>query len=142
MTQRQLNRFKVISLVIEGKVTMAEAAEDLKLNQHQIIRLKKGVIEQGPGFLKHKGCGRKPNQAIPEELAKVITSLKQSDIYAGANFLHFRKLLEEHESIQISYTPLYRVKAYFHSSAGTASSMGIYPKAMECGCARKGFPLI
>lgn len=109
MTQTQLNRFKVISLVIEGKATIAEAADDLKLSQRQIIRLKKGVMEQGPGFLIHKGCGRKPSHAIPEELAKVIISLKQSDLYAGANFLHFRDILEEHEGIQISYTPLYRI---------------------------------
>lgn len=109
MTQTQLNRYKVLSLVIEGKATIADAAIDLKLSERQVIRLKKGVQEHGPSFLIHKNCGRKPSHAIPDELAKSIISLKQSDRYTKANFLHFRDLLEEHENIKISYTPLYQI---------------------------------
>lgn len=109
MTQKQLNRYKVISLVIEKKLTIAEAANDLGLSERQIIRLKKGVIKHGPGFLIHKNSGRKPSHAIPDELEEQIISLKKSDLYAKANFLHFRDLLEEHENIKISYTPLYRI---------------------------------
>lgn len=109
MTQTQLNRFKVISLVIEGKATIAEAAEDLKLSTRQVIRLKQGVKEFGPDFLIHKGTGRKPSHAVAEDLEKTIISLKQAEPYLNANFLHFRDLLEEHEKIQISYTPLYRI---------------------------------
>lgn len=109
MTQTQLNRFKVISLVIEGKATLAEAAEDLKLSERQVKRLKKGVKEQGPGFLIHSNTGRKPSHAVSEKLKEMIISLKQADPYVGANFLHFKELLEEHEKIQISYTPLYKI---------------------------------
>lgn len=109
MTQTQLNRFKVISLVIEGKATVAEAAEDLKLSERQVKRLKKGVKEQGPEFLIHSNTGRKPSHAVSEELKEIIISLKQAEPYVGANFYHFRDLLEEHEKIEISYTPLYKI---------------------------------
>ena len=67
MTQKQLNRYRIISLVIEGKVTVTEAAEDLKLSERQVKRLKKGVKEHGPGFLIHGNTGRKPSHAIPEK---------------------------------------------------------------------------
>ncbi len=52
MTQKQLNRFKVLSLVIEGKVTIQEAAEDLDLSERQIKRLKKECNnrDQNPSF--------------------------------------------------------------------------------------------
>jgi predicted transcriptional regulator len=58
MSQKQLNRFNVISMAIEGKVTIREAAERLGLSERQVIRLKKGVINEGPAFLIHKNIGR------------------------------------------------------------------------------------
>jgi transposase len=109
MTQKQLNRYRIISLVIEGKVTVTEAAEDLKLSERQVKRLKKGVKEHGPGFLIHGNTGRKPSHAIPEKLKETIISLKQKEPYAEANFCHFKELLEEREKIEISYTPLYKI---------------------------------
>ncbi len=63
MTQKQLNRFKVLSLVIEGKVTIQQAAEDLDLSERQIKRLKKGVQQQGPESLIHSNTGRKPSRS-------------------------------------------------------------------------------
>lgn len=109
MTQTQLNRYKIISLVIEGKATVSEAAEDLKLSERQVKRLKKGVKEQGPAFLIHSNTGRKPSHAVSKELKETIVSLKQAEPYVGANFLYFQELLEEHEKIVISYTPLYKI---------------------------------
>lgn len=109
MTQTQLNRYRIISLVIEGKATVTEAAEDLKLSERQVKRLKKGVKENGPDFLIHSNTGRKPSHAVSEELKEIIISLKQTEPYVGANFYHFRDLLEEQEKIEISYTPLYKI---------------------------------
>ncbi|GAW32900.1 helix-turn-helix domain-containing protein, partial [Carboxydocella sp. JDF658] len=48
MTQEQLNRYKVISSLIDGKLSISEAAMSLGLSERQIKRLKKGVMEQGP----------------------------------------------------------------------------------------------
>jgi|GEM_PF-6919054 hypothetical protein len=41
-------------MTIEGKITTREAAESLGLSERQIIRLKKGVMYEGPAFLIHK----------------------------------------------------------------------------------------
>ena len=54
MSQKQLHRFSVISMALEAKVTVSEAAKCLGLSERQIKRLKKGVREQGPAFLIHK----------------------------------------------------------------------------------------
>jgi len=111
MSQKQLNRYNVISMVIENKLTISEAAEKLGLSERQVKRLKKGVIEEGPAFLIHKNTGRKPAHAIPDSLVAKIVALKLSEPYKDANFLHFQELLEEHEEIKISYTPLYNILA-------------------------------
>lgn len=109
MTQKQLNRYKVISSVIDGKLSISEAAMSLGLSERQIKRLKKGVMEQGPAFLIHKNTGRKPQHALTDELKTKIISLKQSDKYKNANFKHFMELLEEHEGIAISYSCLHTI---------------------------------
>ncbi len=117
MTQKQLNRFKVLSLVIEGKVTIQEAAEDLDLSERQIKRLKKGVQQQGPESLIHSNTGRKPSHAVTDQLKAAIIRLKGQEPFINANFTHFQELLAEHEQIHISYTPLYKIL----TEAGLAS---------------------
>ncbi|GAW93870.1 helix-turn-helix domain-containing protein, partial [Calderihabitans maritimus] len=67
MTQEQLNRFSVISSLIDGHITVREAALSLDLSERQVKRLKKGVMEEGPEFLIHKNTGRSPKHAIPKE---------------------------------------------------------------------------
>lgn len=109
MTQKQLNRYRIISHVIDGKLSINEAAESLGLSKRQIIRLKKGVMEQGPAFLTHKNTGRKPQHALSDKLRNKIISLKQSDKYKNANFKHFMELLKEHEGITISYSCLHTI---------------------------------
>lgn len=109
MSQKQLNRFNVISMAIEGKVTIREAAERLGLSERQVIRLKKGVINEGPAFLIHKNIGRIPQHAISEEVKEKIIALKQSNTYKDANFKHFMELLDEYEGISVSYSCLYTI---------------------------------
>lgn len=109
MTQKQLNRYKVISMAIEGKLTNDEAAKVLNLSKRQIIRLKKGVKEEGASFLIHKNTGRKPSHAINDEVKQKIIELKNSEKYKDTNFMHFNELLEEHEGIKISYSALYSI---------------------------------
>jgi transposase len=109
MTQKQLNRFHVINMVIDKKMTNKEAAASLGLSVRQIIRLKKGVIKEGPSFLIHKNKGRKPAHALSEKIINKIITLKKSVKYSSANFLHFQELLQEHENITISYNALFKI---------------------------------
>lgn len=117
MSQKQLNRYVVVDKLIDGLISTAEAARTLGLSERQILRLKKGVQEQGVSSLVHKNKGSKPYHVIPEVVVQKIVDLKKSDVYEGANFLHFQELLLEREHIEISYSALYTLlrKAGFQS---------------------------
>lgn len=107
MSEKQLNRFSVISKIIGGHMTIAEAAVSLGISERQIIRLKQGVIAEGAAFLIHKNVNRKPKHALDDKLIADIIALKQSENYKSANFQHFQELLECHENIKISYSALH-----------------------------------
>ena len=109
MSQEQLKRYTVIEKTLEGIMTIREAAEVLDLSDRQVIRLKKGVKENGAAALIHKNKGRKPAHAISDELKKTIIKLKSSENYKDANFKHFQELLERFEKIKISYSALYEI---------------------------------
>jgi len=109
MSQEQLKRYTVITKTLEGSMTVKEAAEVLDLSARQVIRLKKGVKENGAVALIHKNQGRKPAHAFSDELKQKIIALKTSDKYKDANFKHFQELLERFEGIKISYAPLYEI---------------------------------
>jgi len=119
MTQEQLNRYKIISQVIEGTLTIVDAAARLSISDRQVKRLKKGVIEYGPEFLIHKNTGRQPVHAFSDDFTNKIIVLKLSEPYIDANFMHFSELLAERENIKISYNALYSIL----TNAGIKSPM-------------------
>lgn len=107
MSQSQLNRYAVIHQVIKGNLSLQEAASALGISRRQVLRLKKGVQQQGAAALIHKNTGRKPVHALDDSLAAKIISLKQSVLYQQANFLHFQELLLRQEQISVSYSALH-----------------------------------
>ena len=109
MSEKQLNRYSVVSKIISGHLTIAEASANLGISERQVIRLKKGVLAEGAAFLIHKNTNRKPKHAFVDSLASKITALKQSEPYVSANFMHFQELLERQEGIKISYSALHSV---------------------------------
>ncbi|MGI6574922.1 MAG: helix-turn-helix domain-containing protein [bacterium] len=83
---------RVINQIIDKVISIREAAELLNLSERQVMRLKKGVKEQGSGFIINKNRGRKPSHAISEETRSTIVELKKSK-YKEANFKHFQESL-------------------------------------------------
>lgn len=116
MTQKEISRLGVINQTIDKVITIKDAAEVLNLSERQVLRLKKGVIEEGPSFIIHKNRGRKPKHATLVETENTIIELKETK-YKEANFMHYQELLEEHEDISVSYPTVYRIltKAGFKS---------------------------
>ena len=108
MTQTQINRYHIIMKSIEGKMTVAETAAALGLSERQVTRLRNGVKKEGAAFLIHKNKGRPSPLAIPDEERKAIEELYRSEVYTGANFLHYSELLSEHETMNYSYSTVYR----------------------------------
>jgi diguanylate cyclase (GGDEF)-like protein/putative nucleotidyltransferase with HDIG domain len=63
----------------------------LNLSERQVIRLKGGILQQGPAFIIHKNRGRKPSHALSGNTQSEIIKLKQSK-YQEANFEHYQAL--------------------------------------------------
>ncbi len=51
MTQKEITRLRVINQTVDKIITIREAAEILSLSERQVLRLKKGVVEEGPAFI-------------------------------------------------------------------------------------------
>ncbi len=107
MTQHEITKLRVINQTIDKVITIREAAQLLDLSERQVIRLKGGILQYGPGFIIHKNRGRKPAHALSVTTQNAIINFKQSK-YQEANFMHFQELLEEYEGIKLSYPTVYR----------------------------------
>jgi transposase len=109
MTQKQINRYHVIMDSLEGKLSVAAAAEALGISERQMTRLRNGVKKEGAAHLIHKNKGRTPAHTVTEEEKQAIVELYRGEKYVGANFVHFSELLAEHEEISLSRPTVHRV---------------------------------
>lgn len=108
MTQKEITKLRVINQTIDKVLSIREAAELLDLSERQVIRLKKGVVLEGPAFIIHKNRGQKPVHAINDEFRSTIIELKRTK-YEEANFAHYQELLGRYEGINVSYPTVYRI---------------------------------
>lgn len=108
LSKEETKKAIVITQVLDGTLTIREAAEILGLSTRHVKRLKKGVKEQGLSFLAHKNRGRKPKHAIPDAVKKQVVHLVSTKYY-GANYSHIAELLAEHDGIHLSVSSVRRI---------------------------------
>jgi transposase len=101
MSQRELQRYHVVSKTIEGRMSTKEAAEMLGLSQRQVFRQKAKIKASGPQGIIHGNRGRSPATAKPEHLMQRVRQLYQT-VYRGFNITHFTEKLNEVEGIRVS----------------------------------------
>lgn len=101
MSMKEARKFSVIKELIDGYITVKEAAEFLSISERWVIALKKRVLENGPSGLIHGNRGRSPVNIVPEVTIEYIKSLYQNK-YAGFNVSHFTEMLKDQEGINIS----------------------------------------
>ena len=98
MSQKQLQRFRVMSLVEAGKITLKEAAEKIGRSYRQAKRIWKRFREKGVQGLLHGNEGRSPQNRIPDEVKKRIVELSNQR-YGAFNDRHFWEELWEQEGM-------------------------------------------
>ncbi|MDO9461210.1 MAG: hypothetical protein Q7N95_14025 [Alphaproteobacteria bacterium] len=108
MTAKEMARLKMAEKLVEGKVTIKDAAEVLGLSTRQVIRIKKGVRLNGPGAIVHGNRERKPINAVDDKVKDLVVELKTKK-YGGTNFSHFTELLEEKEGMVLSRPTVHRI---------------------------------
>ena len=108
MSQKQLQRIKVIENAVEGRLTVGQAADYLRVSERQVQRLKQRFSGEDVGWVSHGNQGRSPVNAFPADVRNQVVELAQGK-YAGFNDHHLHEKLLEHEGLTISRQTVRRI---------------------------------
>jgi transposase len=92
VTQKQLQRLKVIENAVEGKLTAGEAAALLGVSIRQVKRYKARFQPKDPVWVLHGNTGRKPANRCPEAIREQIAEMAKGK-YKGFNDRHLHEKL-------------------------------------------------
>jgi transposase len=101
LSQRQLQRVQVMSLVEAGKITLKEAAEKIGRSYRQAKRIWKRVKEEGVKGVIHGNTGKPSNYRTPEGIQEKVLQLSRQH-YQEFNDTHFAEKLKEQEGLELS----------------------------------------
>jgi transposase len=100
LTMREKTRIEAVQAVMDGRLTVAEAATALNLSERQLYRLLAAARECGLTGLVHGNRGRTPWNKGDETLWKNVLRLVQKH-YMDVNDQHLCELLERNHSIHL-----------------------------------------
>jgi len=109
MSQKQLQRFRVVGLVESGRITLEEAAVKIGVSYRQAKRIWKRVREKGAQGLLHGNAGRSPQHRISDSLRKCIVELSCQK-YAAFNDRHFGEQLLEQEGMALGRETVRKIR--------------------------------
>jgi transposase len=109
LSQKQLQRFHVMKMVEEEKMTLGEAAKLIGVSYRHAKRIKKKVEEKGAKGLIHGNTGRAPGNQIPAEVKKKVLDLSQTQ-YLSFNDHHFWEHLLEEEGVDIGRETVRKIR--------------------------------
>ena len=75
MSERELGRIEVLSRMVEGRMSVADAAEVLGLSPRQVQRLLRVFRVEGEPALRHKGRGRRSNHRLRDGVRDLALAL-------------------------------------------------------------------
>jgi transposase len=101
MTDKEQERARILTMVLAGRLTMAEAAGRVAVSERQLWRLRTGFEREGPSRLVHGNRGRVSPRRLDPEVRQRILVLRRTT-YADVNDSHFCELLAEREDIHQS----------------------------------------
>lgn len=100
LTKKEHNRIHIISAVIEGKLTLQDAALLLALSERQVYRLIAKAQAEDIRQVLHANRGRQPPNKLADEFWTQVLALAK-DRYSGVNDLHLQDLLKRDHSIEV-----------------------------------------
>ena len=108
MSQKQLQRIKVVDNAVSGGLKVSEAAELLQLSERQVTRLKGRATGEAVDWVYHGNRGRSPANAIGEETREAVVKLALGK-YVGFNDSHLQEKLTAAEGIALSRQSVRRI---------------------------------
>ena len=112
LNQREQARLQVLNSVMEYQLHKAQAAEILGISERQLRRVLAAYRKEGAAALVHGNRGRKPPNAIPDDVAAAAVILA-GEKYAGFNHSHFTEVLAEREGIHLSRQTVSRLLNHY-----------------------------
>jgi transposase len=98
---KEVNRYRVITEVIQKHLKVKDAAKILKRSERQVYRIKARVAKEGAKGVIHKGKGKRGPRWLTEKIKNKINSLYKNK-YEGFNLTHMTEFLNEEEKIKVS----------------------------------------
>lgn len=108
MSQRELQRVKVIENAVAGHVTVGEAARLLSLSERQVKRLKQRCVPGEVEWVRHGNLGQRRPWRIADRVRSKVLRLAEGK-YAGFNDSHFTEKLRESEGLELSRETVRRI---------------------------------
>ena len=98
----------MVNGVIEGRVTVVQAAGLMDVSERHAWRLLAAYREEGAAAAAHGNRGRKPTTTTCPETQQKLRELAQGP-YAGLNHTHLTEMLAEREDIDLSRSTVRRL---------------------------------
>jgi len=91
----------MFSIIMEGEITQARAAEIVSMSERQIRRIVKRIRECGDEGIQHRSRGRQSNRQKPKKLKERVIKLYR-ERYKGFGPTLAAEKLSEMDAIEIS----------------------------------------
>jgi len=101
LTMKEVNRYRVITEVIQRHLKVKDAAKILKRSERQVYRIKARVVKEGAKGVIHKTKGKRGPRWLTDKIKNRISSLYKNK-YEGFNLTHMTEFLNEEEKIKVS----------------------------------------
>jgi predicted DNA-binding protein (UPF0251 family) len=108
MSQRELHRYHTLRLVLEGRITGAQAAASLRLSERHVWWLLARLRQAGRRALVHGNRGRPSGRRLPATLCGQILTLARGP-YAGLNTTHLTEKLQAEAGLTVSRATVHRL---------------------------------
>ena len=108
LTNREQARIQVLNGVLEGKVTVSEAAGLMEVSERHAWRVLAAYGREGAAAVAHGNRGRKPATTTCPATQERVRELAKG-VYAGLNHTHLTEMLAEREGISLSRSTTRRI---------------------------------
>jgi transposase len=108
LNTKEQRRLVILNQMEVKHLSRDKAKELLNISSRQLKRIIAAYRKEGAAALAHGNRGKRPHNALDEELKKQVLGLAQ-DKYTGFNFQHFTDSLKDREGIDISRSTVRRI---------------------------------
>ena len=108
LSQKELQRMRVIEKAVDGRLSVREAARLLQRSERQVQRLKRRYQPDSAAWVQHGNRGRPKPWALDPALRQRVLELARAK-YAGFNDSHLHNKLVENEGLSLSRETLRRI---------------------------------